>query len=126
MTTYNIYVTNSSFGPQAYLLFVDLPVVAGLTQGKPFSNVYAVAPTTQNDGSVTQFSFTTDAFACCGTKAIGKNVVIDTNDNVPMMLSGGKSDTDVANMTVVDGGPGFVASSSGSAAGSFEIVVPAY
>jgi hypothetical protein len=125
MTTYSIIVTNKSWAPQSYMLFVQPPNISPPSQNTVYSNIYAVAPTTQNDGSVTEFSFTTDVFACCGTQVMGKNVIVTTNDNTPMSLAGGNS-LDIANMVIDNGGPGFITSTSGSSAGSFEIAVPSY
>ena len=125
MTTYTINVTNNSSTPQSYLLFIELPQITAAGPMSPFSNVYAIAPETQNDGSLTTFAFTTTAFACCGTQDIGPNVVVNTRDNTQMTLAGG-SGQNVANMVIVNGGPGFTTSTSGASAGSFNITVPPY
>ena len=45
-------------------------------------------------------------------------------DNTPMRLDG--TAPDVANMVVIDGGPGFVKSTGGARAGTFNIEVQPY
>lgn len=122
MTTYYIYVANNSAKVQTFFLFNELPGMDGVT--KAYSNVYAAGRPRQPDGSIQQFAVTTDAFAVCGYQQINKNVVISGTDNTPMNLDG--TDPDEANIVVVDGGPGFVASTGGAQSGSFNITVKPY
>jgi hypothetical protein len=125
MTTYNIYITNNSYGIQTYFLFCELPTIENLPSDKtPYSNVYASGRPRQNDGSIQQFSVTSDAFACCGYSQIKKNVIIAGSDNTPVSLDG--TDVNTANMVVIDGGPGFVTTTTGADAGSFDINVGPY
>ncbi|KAH8799392.1 hypothetical protein F5884DRAFT_758419 [Xylogone sp. PMI_703] len=119
MTTYYIDVINNSAKVQKYFLFVELPTVDGVTE--PYSNVFAAGRPRQPDGSVQHFAITTDAYAVCGYQQINKNVIISGEDNTPMHLDG--TDPNLAEIVVIDGGPGFVTSQAGADPGTFKIHV---
>lgn len=123
MSNYHIYVTNKSANTQIFFLFNELPNSEGIST-KAYSNVYASGRPAQPDGTVTQFSVTTDAYACCGVTLLNKDVLVSETDNTNVNLDG--TSPNVANMVVIGGGPGFVKSTGGAPAGSFEINVSSY
>lgn len=126
MSSFNIYVTNNSNVSQAYYLMYHVP---GITTNygespKTYSVVFSASFTIQGDGSTYRFTVPCSYFACCGSEDLQQGPIISTIDNTPMNLDGEQDN--IAEMVVVNGGPGFTTSDSGAEAGTFEIAVPSY
>lgn len=123
MATYSIQISNNSAKAQTFLLFNSLPDISN-SPPSVYSNVYATGRPVQPDGEIQTFSVTMNAFAICGYQEINQNTIVSANDNTPMELDG--TAPNVANVVVVDGGPGFGPSGSGAQASDFDIKVPAF